>query len=146
MAGAGLYYGQDITNLNPKPKPTTIKISGHGEFKMSPEFFALSKSEQDAVVAEIVEAQKNRINVETGGDYKTRGDVLAEAGGGMLGAKFGASVAPVLPHPAATLVSKGVGGALGYFGGSELVNALSEGNPSSTLTPDPAILQNSMDF
>lgn len=88
MAGAGLYYGQDITNLTPKPKPTTIRIEGHGEFRMSPEFFQLSRNEQNDIVAEIVQAQENRIDVETGGNYKTRADVLAEAGGGLAGAKL----------------------------------------------------------
>ena len=150
MAGAGLYYGQDINALtsgNTKNTESyTIEIDGYGDFEMDPAFFDLSRDEQDAIVAEIVEYQKTRIDVEPGGDYKTKGDIIAETAAGMGGAKLGMTLAPVLPHPLATLVSKGIGGALGYFGGSELVNRLSEGNPDSKLTPDPQVLSNSMDF
>ena len=117
---------------------------------MDPAFFDLSRDEQDAIVAEIVEYQKTRIDVETGGDYKTKGDVIAQTGGGLAGAKAGFAVAPVLPHPLATALSKGagtlLGGYLGAEGAEKAFNALSAGNPDSKLTPDTQVLMNSMDF
>ena len=154
MAGTGLYYGQDITALTSgntkKTESYTIEIDGYGDFEMSPAFFNLSKDEQDAVVADIVESQKNRINVETGGDYKTTEDILVETGGGLAGAKAGFAVAPVLPHPLATALSKGaglvLGGYLGAEGAEKAFNALSAGNPDSKLTPDAQLLMDSMDW
>lgn len=154
MAGAGLYYGQDITALTSgntkKTESYTIEIDGYGDFEMNPGFFELSKDKQDAIVAEIIEYQKTRIDVETGGDYRTKGEVLAEQGGSLAGGSAGFAMAPVFPHPLATVASKGIGAIAGSLLGEEATrrgfNALQAGDPDSKLVPDPQILMNSMDF
>lgn len=131
MAGAGLYYGQGIpgsTRPKPKPKRLPINIEGYGKFYVDEVFLTLDKAKQNEVVAGIMKVQDEYIPTFDMENAKTTKDVattlVTQAPGAWAGAKAGAAIAPVFPHPLATGVSKGVGMLAGGILGGEATERL----------------------
>jgi hypothetical protein len=115
MAGAGLYYGQDLMGHGPQKAPSNvIEIDGYGKFEVNSKFFTLSSAEQNEVVEEIIEAQKQRIDVDliNPKDHLTQKEQVTQFATQAPGAWAGAKMALATPTPPVVKIPLTIAGAI----------------------------------
>lgn len=114
MAGSGLYYGQDLMAPKPKAESNIIEIDGYGRFEMDSSFFDLSSDKQNYIVSQIIESQKDRIDLEplSKEGLQTKGDILTQTATQYPGVLAGAKMALSTPTPPMVKIPLTIAGAV----------------------------------
>ncbi|MBL18521.1 MAG: hypothetical protein CMC82_01655 [Flavobacteriaceae bacterium] len=100
-----------------------VEIDGVGVVELPESFRDMNESSRQEILQQIVAREKSKIPTMDLKDVETREDALKRTAkqtpGIIAGAKAGAALAPVFPHPLATGASKLIGGGLGAIAGGE---------------------------